>query len=123
VVHGDFGIDKVLPNAFSDRRVLDMMKKLSFEVDDALEACFPSRRICRAEIETANGSIFLSPNCEPRGEACENITNEWLTDKFRRMTAPLLNASEQEKIVCVILGDENERVRHLVDLTNGCLNH
>lgn len=118
IVCGDFGIDKVLPQAFTDKEVLAMMKKLSFEVDAEIDSKFPTKRICRAEIYTKDGGVFLSPDCEPRGEAHENITNEWLADKFRRMTSPLLTAEAQEKILAIILGDESESTRKLVDTAN-----
>ena len=118
IVHGDFGIDKVLPEAFGDTTVLDMMKRLNFEVDEIIDSKFPGNRICRAEIYTKDGRVFKSPDCEPRGEAHEGITNEWLADKFRRMTAPLINGEGQDKILKLILGDESVSVRRLVDLTN-----
>lgn len=118
IVHGDFGIDKVLPDAFVDSNVLAMMKKLRFEVDKDIDSKFPTHRICRAEIYTKDGSCFISPDCEPRGEANEGITNQWLADKFYRMTAPLANKDGQNKILNLILGDENEKVRKLVDITN-----
>ena len=118
IVHGDFGIDKVFVDAFGDRVVLDMMKKLSFEVDEVLDSKFPSQRICRAEIYTNDGRSFTSAECEPRGEAHEGITKEWLAEKFRRITAPLIDAAGQNRILDLILGSENEKVRKLVDLIN-----
>jgi 2-methylcitrate dehydratase PrpD len=121
VVHGDFGIDRVLPEAFEDAAVLDMMKRLEFCVDDAAEAAFPARRICRAEILTRDGRRFVSPDCEPRGEAHEGISNAWLSEKFCRMTAPLLGEAAQAEILSLILGDEETPVRRLVDLTNAGL--
>ena len=62
---------------------------------------------------------FISADCEPRGEACEGISNEWLSDKFCRMTSPLISQSGQKKIINLILGDESRKVRELVDLING----
>ena len=118
IVHGDFGIDKVLPDAFVDSNVLAMMKKLRFEVDKDIDNKFPTHRICRAEIYTKDGSCVISPDCEPREEANEGITNQWLADKFYRMTAPLANKDGQNKILNLILSDENEKVRKLVDITN-----
>ena len=118
IVHGDFGIDKVLPSAFSDTAVLDMMKNLFFEVDSEIDSKFPSHRICRAEIYAKDGRIFISPDCEPSGEAHENIGNDWLASKFRRMTAPLLSSDKQDEILSFILGSETQKIRHLVDLIN-----
>ena len=118
IVCQDFGIDKVLPDAFGDSDVLSMMKKLSFEVDLGIDSKFPAKRICRAEIYTNDGRHFVSLDCEPRGEAHENISNDWLKDKFFRMTSPLISREGQQKIIDIILGDENESVRKLVDITN-----
>ena len=121
IVHGDFGIDRVLPEAFGDKAVLAMMKRLSFAVDPEIDRRFPAHRICRAEILTKDGRRFTSPDCEPRGEAHEGIGTAWLADKFHRMTAPLLGRTAREAILAVILGDEEVRVRTLVDLVNSSM--
>ncbi|MBO7761881.1 MAG: MmgE/PrpD family protein [Clostridia bacterium] len=121
IVHGDFGIDRVLPEAFGDMAVLAMMKRLSFAVDPEIDRRFPAHRICRAEILTKDGRRFTSPDCEPRGEAHEGIGTAWLADKFHRMTAPLLGRTAREAILAVILGDEEVRVCTLVDLVNGSM--
>jgi 2-methylcitrate dehydratase PrpD len=84
VIYGDFGIEHLSEDSLYDKKVLSMMKKLRFETDPKLDKEFPKRRICRVEIETLDGKKYLSPECEPRGEACENIGIEWLSDKFRR---------------------------------------
>ena len=118
IVHGDFGIDKVLPEAFGDKDVLSMMKRLVFEVAPDIDSKFPTKRICRAEIYTKDGRALVSPDCEPRGEAHENISNDWLADKFRRMTSPVVSAKGQNEILGLILGNENESVRKLVDTVN-----
>ena len=121
IVNGDFGIDKVLPSAFNDQRVLDMMKNLYFEVDLDIDKQFPTHRICRAEIYTKDNKVLVSPDCEPSGEAHENIGNDWLANKFRRMTAPILSSDSQEQILNFMLGSENQKVKDLVDLVNKSL--
>jgi 2-methylcitrate dehydratase PrpD len=119
IVYGDFGIDRVLNENLSDPTVLAMMKKLAFEVDDELDAKFPAKRICRAEIYTKDKEVFISPDCEPRGEACENIGVDWLVEKFYRITKPVISRELQEKLVQLITGDENIPVRRIVDAANG----
>ncbi len=120
-VYGDFGIERVMVENLSDRQVLDMMKKLSFEVDAELDAEFPKRRICRAEIHTKDGKKYVSADCEPRGEAHEKVDTGWLSDKFYRMTAPILSTKAQGVIVEMILGDENIPVRKIVDTVNASI--
>ena len=118
IVWGGFGIDRVMDEALSDERTLAMMKRLSFEVDEALDAKFPKKRICRAEIYTKDGRHLVSPECEPRGEAHERVGFDWLADKFRYITAPRLTKEGQERILSMIHSEEDIAVRELVDTIN-----
>ena len=119
IVYGDFGIDRVLNENLSDPTVLAMMKRLAFKVDEELDSKFPAKRICRAEIYTKDGKVYTSPNCEPRGEACENIGVDWLVEKFYRITKPVISRELQEKLVSLITGDVNVPIRKIVDAANG----
>ena len=116
LVFGDFGMAQV--ENLGDKRVTEMMGRLSFETDEALDAQFPARRICRAEIETADGRRFLSGECEPRGEAAEHIGTDWLCDKFRRITAPALTDAGQEAVLEMIPGERDLPVRRIVETVN-----
>lgn len=118
LVHGDFGFAQVREEALGDPEVLAMMQRLSFAVDDTLDAQFPARRICRAEITTKDGRTFLSGECEPRGEAHENIGLAWLTDKFRRITGPVLTPAGQDALLARITGREDVPIRAIVDAAN-----
>lgn len=121
LVYGDFGMEQVREENLGEKRVVEMMEKLHFEVDEALDARFPAERICRAEIHTTDGRKFVSPECEPRGEAKENIGVAWLCDKFRRITAPVLTADGQEMLIDLLTGDENIPLRTIVDTANANL--
>ncbi len=118
LVYGDFGLAQVREESLGDPRVLSMMEKLSFAVDEELDAQFPARRICRAEIVTKDGRTFLSDECEPKGEAHENIGVDWLCDKFRRITGPVLTQAGQEKVLDMITGVDNVSIRTIVDEVN-----
>ena len=118
LVRGSFGIEEITEESFKDKKILEMMKNLSFEVDEELDSKFPAKRICRVEIETVSGSKYLSDDCEPRGEAHENIGYGWLADKFRRITAPVLTKDGQESIINLIASDEKLSIRKLVDTIN-----
>ena len=118
LVYGDFGLAQVREENLGDPKVVEMMKRLSFVVDEELDKQFPARRICRAEIVTKDGRKFLSDECEPRGEAHENIQVDWLQDKFRRITGPILTAEGQEKVMDMICRDEDLPIRAIVDEVN-----
>ena len=119
LVYGDFGYAQL--KNLGDPKVVDMMSRLRFKVDPKLDAQFPAKRICRAVIETNDGRILISPDCEPRGEAHENIGIDWLTDKFRRITAPVLTAEGQEKLLNLLTGEENVPIRQIIDTANKAL--
>ena len=118
LVYGDFGLAQVREENLGDPKVVDMMGRLSFACDEALDKQFPARRICRAEIVTKDGRKLLSDECEPRGEAYENIQIDWLQDKFRRITGPVLNEEGQEILLELICKDEDMPLREIVDTVN-----
>jgi 2-methylcitrate dehydratase PrpD len=91
-----------------------MMDRLIFVEDSELTARFPAHRICRAVITIKSGEIYTSPDCEPRGEACENIGLEWLCEKFRRITAPVFTAQGQDSVLRMLSGDADLPVREIV---------
>ena len=118
LVYGDFGLMQVREENLGDPAVIDMMQKLHFAVDEALDAQFPARRICRAEIVAKDGRVFHSAECEPRGEAHENISLAWLQDKFRRVTGSILTPEGQEAILAMIASEDNPSIRSIVAQIN-----
>jgi len=118
IIYGDFGIDHVWEENLKNQKIHDMMKRLSFEVDENFEAQFPKKRFCRAKIKTKDGKIYTSPICEPRGEAHENISVDWLCDKFYRITKPVITKEGQQKILSLITGDVNIPFRTIIDTVN-----
>ena len=118
LVYGDFGYAQVRREALGDLRVAAMMDRLSFVCDPALDEKFPARRICRAEICTNDGRILISGECEPRGEACENIGTDWLADKFRRITEPVLTKEGQETLLGLILCNDDIPIRRILTEVN-----
>ena len=118
IVCGDFGYAQVEEKCLGDARIAEMMKRLSFHTDEKLDALFPEKRMCRASIETFSGERFDSPVFEPRGEAKDNVDNTWLCEKFRRITSPVITPQGQERLIDLICGDENVRVRSIVAAAN-----
>ncbi len=118
IVYGDFGFTQVLEKNLNDSTVIDMMSRLEFKVDDALDARFPAERICRAEIKTKQGDKYISSECEPRGEAKENIGIDWLSDKFYRITGPELSKDSQAILLRLITQDKDLPIREIVDTVN-----
>lgn len=118
IIYGDFGFTQVLEENLNDTAVIDMMNRLEFKADENLDARFPAERICRAEIETKDGKHFISSECEPRGEAKENIGIDWLSDKFYRITGPVLSKDAQDTLLELITQNGDLPIREIVDITN-----
>lgn len=118
LVYGDFGLAQVREESLGDPRVVEMMQRLTFVTDDEFDAQFPAKRFCRAEIITKDGRILLSEPCEPRGEAHENISLEWLKDKFRRITGPILSADGQNAVLSMICDEKDIPIRTLLETIN-----
>jgi 2-methylcitrate dehydratase PrpD len=118
LVYGDFGLAQVREESLGDPAVVEMMGKLSFVTDPELDKQFPAHRICVAEIVTRDGRTLVSPQCEPRGEAYENIRFEWLADKFKRITGPVLTQEGQQHVLESLSGDLQMPVREWMEKLN-----
>ena len=118
IVTGDFGFKQITAEAFENAEILSMMNRLSFKVDSEIDAQFPQRRICRAVITTNNGKQFISPECEPRGEAKENIGIDWISEKFKRITSPVITYDSQDYMLELMMGKLDISVRNLIDEIN-----
>lgn len=116
IVYGDFTINHVMDESFKDEKILDMMKKVSFEVDEKLDTKFPKQRICCAEIHTNDKKVYVSDECEPRGEASEGVDYNWICDKFYRITSPFLSHNSQLKITGLIKESKDIPFRDIVDM-------
>ena len=123
IIHGDFGFTQVLEENLNDPQVIAMMNRLEFKVDENLDKRFPAERICRAEIETNDGKLYVSRESEPRGEAKENIGINWLCDKFYRITGPVLSKEAQAQILELITQDKDLPIREIVDTINKSLDN
>jgi 2-methylcitrate dehydratase PrpD len=121
IVTGDFGLNQLTREAFENQDILVMMEKLKFKVDPEIDGKFPQRRICRAEIITYDGQRFISSECEPKGEAHENIGMDWIVEKFKRITAPVIKQDFQDYIVDIMKNQLDIPVVKIIDEVNNNL--
>ncbi|WP_312700953.1 MmgE/PrpD family protein [Sedimentibacter sp.] len=118
IVTGDFGFDQITAEAFENPEIMSMMNKLSFYTDAEIDAQFPERRICRAVITTNDYKQFVSSECEPRGEAKENIGIDWISEKFKRITSSHTLPESQDYILHLMTESLALPVRSLIDEIN-----
>ena len=118
MVSGDFGFRQITKEFFQNSDIIAMMGKLHFEVDPKIDAQFPEKRICRATILTKDGKQFDSSEREPQGEASENIGIEWISEKFKRITEPVITSEAQETFLAWMVQDSEQSVCKMVDVFN-----
>lgn len=118
IVTGDFGFRQITEAFFQNPSILSMMGKISFEVDSKIDAQFPGKRICRATIFTKNGKQLHSSECEPKGEAFKNVGIEWISEKFKRITEPVITSEAQEIFLSLMVGDSEQSICKMLDVFN-----
>lgn len=125
IVHGDVGYRQVRDEALTDRRVLDMMRRLSFVVDPELDALFPGKRLACVDVILKDGAHYKSRRYEAPGECDDpNLGLEWIVEKFRRITAPVLDEKGQDDIIRLVTNQNvGIRMRGLITSVNAALSN
>ena len=72
-------------------------------------------------LAASGGKVYVSRDFEPSGEAHENIGTDWLSAKFHRIAGCVLNEEKRNRVLDMVLGDEDLSVRQLVDTINSML--
>ncbi len=119
LVHGDVGMEQVIESALDDSRVLDMMQRLAFDVDPAMEAQFPAKRLAWVEICLKDGRELKSPVYAAPGEHTDHVDLAWVEEKFRRRTACILTDREQEDVLDLLKNGLDIQMQDIV----GRINH
>lgn len=119
IVNGDVGFNQVKDEAVSDLAVLAMMQRLSFEVDPEMEKEFPEKRLAWVEMELTDGRVLRSKVYAASGEHTDpELSFDWINNKFRRVTAPIISAEGQEKILSVMTVYNDIPMREIIRTVN-----
>ena len=119
IVHGDVGFNEIRDEAVNDPAVISMMGRLSFIVDPEMEKEFPEKRLAWVEMELTDGRILKSPVCAAPGEHTDPTLNfDWIKDKFRRVTAPIIIPDGQEEILRLLTIPGNTAMRAVIEEVN-----
>ncbi len=123
IVHGDVGYLQMRDEALHDSKVLYMMKRLSFTVDPDLDALFPKKRQAYVEVILKNGTRYRSKVYEAPGECDDpDLCLGWIIDKFRRITAPMLDRSSQNYIIRIMTDPDSDiRMKEFITILNSVL--
>ena len=118
LVHGDLGYMQVREEALDNTKVLAMMKRLKFVTDPELDKLFPEKRLARVKIAFNDGTVLRSEIYAAPGEAQDNVGLNWITEKFKRITAPVMGVDKQNKLLEMLTGDIDVPLNTIVDYIN-----
>lgn len=119
LVHGDVGFQQVRDAALKDPDVLSMMDRLVFSIDPEMDKLFPAQRLAWVEITLKDGTILRSEVCSAPGEPEDpNLNLDWITNKFKRITADMLDSDIQEQMIDLMRNRLDTPVQELVKLIN-----
>lgn len=95
-----------------------MMQKLSFDVDPAMEAQFPQKRLAWAEIHLRDGRVLKSRVYAAPGEHTDHVDLSWEEKKFLLRSAPVLSVRQQHTLL-ELLENPDKKVSEIVNAMNG----
>lgn len=123
LVHGDVGYLQIRNEALQDPKVLGMMDKLSFSVDPAMEERFPQERLAWVEITLNDGRTIQSDVYAAPGEHTDpELGIDWIQDKFRRVTAPMLSEQAQNSLLDYLsVPSDTYTMKQIVEQINNLL--
>lgn len=118
IVNGDVGYRQVCNAALDDERVLQMMDRLSFQVDPELDQLFPEKRLAKVEFTLRDGRVLTSRVYAADGEASDHVDMNWIVKKFRRITAPFLNEDGQQEALTLLQTAQEQTLTQVVQQVN-----
>lgn len=118
LVHGDLGYMQIRDESLKDEKVLSMMEKLEFAVDNEMESQFPAKRLAWVEVRLKNGTVLKSEVFSAPGEASDNVDHKWIVDKFTRITGPLVSEDKQKRIIDELSVPSEKSMRDIVGVIN-----
>lgn len=123
LVDGELTIESYTPEAIRRPAVLDAIEdRLELVVDDSLDVGDPSfaRYNTVAEVTTTDGNRYTAEMSIPRGFPQNPMTDEELTEKFRRQAAYVLDEDAIDACLDFVLSiEEQDDVARLVDVVDG----
>ena len=93
---GRLAIDSFTPSALDDPRVIELMSRITVDVDPALDAGYPRRWAASVELETAGGKTHRARVDAPKGDPDNALSAEELEAKFRDLSRRVLDEESGE---------------------------
>lgn len=121
LIFGDVGFLQVCEAALDNRAVIAMMQKLKFVVDPELNKEFPAKRLSQVTIYLKDGKKIVSKVYAAPGEKEDLVDLPWISDKFTRITNPILSNEEQQILLRSLSSSMDTPIRDIAAKVNQML--
>jgi 2-methylcitrate dehydratase PrpD len=119
LVDSEVGPRQVLPPRIFDPEILNVLARVSTEIDDEIESAFPEKTFAEVIVETEDGRRLSSGLTQPRWEPPHTLpTDNELENKFRWLVSPVLGDRASGKLVDLIWHLEDlEQISDLIAMS------
>lgn len=93
LVHGSVRLNAFALERLADSRVLDLMRRVTLEVDPALDAAFPGQRAARVTVTGADGRRWEHFSPCRKGDPEAPLSDAEINHKFDELAAPVLGSA------------------------------
>ncbi len=122
--HGEVGVEAFESDEFLQPDMRALMKKITVEVDDDLEARFPAEICLNATVTDRSGNVHRIEIVNPKGHSDNPMDADDVSTKFRRCAIPTLDAAAADRALDAwwAIAEDGASVRAALDtlvVTNG----
>jgi 2-methylcitrate dehydratase PrpD len=116
VVDGELGVRQILPERFSDERVLDLGARVNVQEAPDIQARFPGECLARVNVTLKDGRTLTGPTAGARGDDTDPATDEEMERKYFQLLTPVLGREAAKNLADVIDSLEHRPAADLLDL-------
>ncbi len=98
LVRGKVGVDEVIPDSFTDSKIINLTNRTNVDIDSVIESEFPAKRLANVIIKLKNGEEFKSGITEASGGPDPQPTADEVIDKFRIYAGTVMDESRVSQI-------------------------
>jgi 2-methylcitrate dehydratase PrpD len=120
ILDGEVGPKQVLPPRLNDRRLLQLLDRVTTEVSPTFDAAFPGKTIAAVSISMTDGGTYRSGPVEAIWEPPDTLPgDEALEKKFLWLASPVVG--EENAVALVRLIWEFDQCPSIIPLLRRCV--
>lgn len=99
---GRAGLDEYVQDTLFDPVMTQLMDRVSYEVDPAIDAVYPNEWRAWVRVRTVDGRVLTHSVREPKGDPGNPLTDSELEAKFRSLTDTIFVPDVQDRVVSIV---------------------